>query len=125
MKGSVGVVGAGTMGAGIAQVAAVSGHRVLIADAVPGAAGRAVDAVRERVRAQVARGRLTVDPDALALLSLPHREVVALHFLEQMPLDEIGEVTGTPVGTVKSRLHYAKCALKSLLETGEDGHESR
>jgi RNA polymerase sigma-70 factor, ECF subfamily len=62
---------------------------------------------------------------ALALLSLPHREVVTLHFLEQMPLDEIAEVTGAPVGTIKSRLHYAKCALKSLLETGEDGHESR
>ena len=62
---------------------------------------------------------------ALALLSLPHREVVVLHFLEQMPLDEIAEVTGAPVGTVKSRLHYAKCALKSLLETGADEHESR
>jgi len=62
---------------------------------------------------------------ALALLSLPHREVVTLHFLEQMPLDEIAEVTDTPVGTIKSRLHYAKCALKSLLETGDDEHESR
>jgi RNA polymerase sigma-70 factor (ECF subfamily) len=62
---------------------------------------------------------------ALALLSLPHREVVALHFLEQMPLDEIAEVTGSPVGTIKSRLHYAKCALKSLLETGGDEHGSR
>jgi RNA polymerase sigma-70 factor, ECF subfamily len=62
---------------------------------------------------------------ALARLSLPHREVVVLHFLEQMPLDEIAEVTGAPVGTIKSRLHYAKSALKSLLETGEDEHESR
>ena len=63
--GSIGVVGAGTMGAGIAQVAAVAGRTVLIADAVPGAAARAVDGIRERVKAQVARGRLTVDPDAL------------------------------------------------------------
>lgn len=62
---------------------------------------------------------------ALAQLSLPHREVVALHFLEQMPLDEIAEVTGAPVGTVKSRLHYAKSALKRLLETGGDEHEPR
>lgn len=62
---------------------------------------------------------------ALALLSLPHREVVALHFLEQMPLDEIAEVTGAPVGTIKSRLHYAKNALKVLLETGESEHGSR
>jgi 3-hydroxybutyryl-CoA dehydrogenase len=65
--GLVGVVGAGTMGAGIAQVAAVAGRRVLIADAVPGAAERAVVAVRERVKAQAAKGRLSVDPDSLAL----------------------------------------------------------
>ena len=37
MTSVIGVVGAGTMGAGIAQVAAVAGHPVLIADAVPGA----------------------------------------------------------------------------------------
>jgi len=58
------------MGAGIAQVAAVAGRRVLIADAVPGAASRAVDAIRDRVKAQVARGRLTVDPDALDLTAV-------------------------------------------------------
>jgi 3-hydroxybutyryl-CoA dehydrogenase len=63
----VGVVGAGTMGAGIAQVAAVAGHRVLLIDAVPGAARRGVAGIRERVTAQVARGRLDVNPDALDL----------------------------------------------------------
>jgi 3-hydroxybutyryl-CoA dehydrogenase len=67
MMRPVGVVGAGTMGAGIAQVAAVAGRRVLIADAVPGAAERAVGAIRDRVKAQVAKGRLTVDPDELDL----------------------------------------------------------
>jgi 3-hydroxybutyryl-CoA dehydrogenase len=70
MTGSVGIVGAGTMGAGIAQIAAVAGRQVLIADAVPGAAARAVDAIRDRVKAQVARGRLTVDPDELDLTAL-------------------------------------------------------
>jgi 3-hydroxybutyryl-CoA dehydrogenase len=64
---AIGVVGAGTMGAGIAQVAAVAGRRVLITDAVPGAAERAVAGIRDRVKAQVARGRLSVDPDALDL----------------------------------------------------------
>ena len=63
----VAVIGAGTMGAGIAQVAAVAGHRVLLADAVDGAAGRAIDRIRERVKAQVAKGRLDADPDALDL----------------------------------------------------------
>src|ERR1700761_5861758 len=72
VHGPVGVVGAGTMGAGIAQVAAVAGQRVLIADAVPGAAARAVDAIRDRVKAQAAKGRLTVDPDALDLTAVDH-----------------------------------------------------
>jgi 3-hydroxybutyryl-CoA dehydrogenase len=64
----VGVIGAGTMGAGIAQVAAVAGHRVLLADAVDGAAGRAIGEIRERVKAQVGRGRLESDPDALDII---------------------------------------------------------
>lgn len=46
----VGVVGAGTMGAGIAQVAAVAGHLVRILDTRPGAAEAAVEAVRDGIR---------------------------------------------------------------------------
>jgi 3-hydroxybutyryl-CoA dehydrogenase len=67
MTETVGVVGAGTMGMGIAQVAAVAGHRVLITDAADGAAARAVVGIRDRVKAEVARGRLIVDPEALDL----------------------------------------------------------
>jgi 3-hydroxybutyryl-CoA dehydrogenase len=54
----VAVVGAGTMGAGIAQVAAVAGHPVIVYDAVEGAAARAVAAVRDRVARLVEKGRL-------------------------------------------------------------------
>jgi 3-hydroxybutyryl-CoA dehydrogenase len=54
----IAVVGAGTMGAGIAQVAAVAGHPVIVYDAAEGAAGRAVAAVRDRVARLVAKGRL-------------------------------------------------------------------
>ena len=53
----VAVVGAGTMGGGIAQVAAVAGHSVAVYDAVEGAAERAVAAIRDRVVQLVARGR--------------------------------------------------------------------
>ena len=63
----VAVVGAGTMGAGIAQVAAVAGHPVIVYDAAEGAAARAVAAVRDRVARLVARGRLDVDPSSLRL----------------------------------------------------------
>ena len=54
----VAVVGAGTMGAGIAQVAAVAGHPVIVYDAAEGAAARAADAVRDRVARLVQKGRL-------------------------------------------------------------------
>lgn len=66
-KGPIGVVGAGTMGAGIAQVAAVAGHTVVLFDAEPGVAERAVARVRERVKSLVDKGKLNVEPDDLAL----------------------------------------------------------
>jgi RNA polymerase sigma-70 factor (ECF subfamily) len=46
----------------------------------------------------------------------PQRSVLLLHFVEDFSLEEIAEITGTPPGTVKSRLHYAKRALRKLLE---------
>src|SRR5437773_11620198 len=46
----------------------------------------------------------------------PQRSVLLLHFIEDFPLEEIAVITGARVGTVKSRLHYAKRALRKLLE---------
>jgi 3-hydroxybutyryl-CoA dehydrogenase len=54
----VAVAGAGTMGAGIAQVAAVAGHPVIVYDAVEGVAARAADAIRARVARLAEKGRL-------------------------------------------------------------------
>ena len=39
-----------------------------------------------------------------------------LHFIEDFSLEEIAGITGVSVGTVKSRLHYGKKALRELLE---------
>ena len=47
----------------------------------------------------------------------PQRSALLLHFVEDFSLEQIAEITQTPVGTVKSRLHYAKRALRKLLET--------
>ncbi len=52
----------------------------------------------------------------LEQLAPAHRSVLLLHFIEDFSLEEIAAVTGTQVGTVKSRLHYAKKSLKKLLE---------
>ncbi|MFC9427292.1 3-hydroxyacyl-CoA dehydrogenase [Streptomyces sp. NPDC056987] len=54
----VAVVGSGTMGQGIAQVALVAGHPVRLHDAVPGLAGRAAAAIAGRLDRLVAKGRL-------------------------------------------------------------------
>ena len=46
----------------------------------------------------------------------PQRSVLLLHYLEDFSLEEIGRITATPAGTVKSRLHYARKSLRKLLE---------
>lgn len=56
---TVAVVGAGAMGAGIAQVAAAAGHRVRLLDARPGAAERAVADLQATFDKLAAKGRLT------------------------------------------------------------------
>ena len=43
----------------------------------------------------------------LAKLSVEHRAVISLRYGEEMPLETIAETLGIPLGTVKSRLHYA------------------
>lgn len=48
-------------------------------------------------------------------LTEPHRAVLLLHFLEEFSLEEIAGITGAGLGTVKSRLHYAKKSLRELI----------
>jgi len=52
----------------------------------------------------------------LAALRPEHREVLLLRFLEEMPYESIAEVVGCGVGTVRSRLHYAKLALRREMQ---------
>ena len=49
-------------------------------------------------------------------LPLAQRAVLLLHFVEDFSLEEIAAVTGAQLGTVKSRMHYAKKALRKLIE---------
>jgi len=49
-------------------------------------------------------------------LSIDHRAVVVLHHYLDLSLDEVAETLGVPVGTVRSRLHYAMRALRAALD---------
>ena len=56
--------------------------------------------------------------ELLNQLPLPQRSVLLLHFVEDFSLAEIAGITGVSVGTVKSRLHYAKKALGKIIKSG-------
>ena len=58
---------------------------------------------------------------ALSEIDLKYREVLVLHFLEDLSVAEIAAVVGWPEGTVKSRMHYAKRAMKEILSGGVYG----
>ena len=68
------VIGAGIMGAGIAQVAAQAGHPVMLFDARDGAAADAIGRLATGLAAQVAKGRMT---DAAAQATLARLSPVA------------------------------------------------
>ncbi len=53
---------------------------------------------------------------ALDELATEHREVLVLRFLEEMTYEDIAKVVGCQLGTVRSRIHYAKRALRRALE---------
>ena len=55
----------------------------------------------------------------LSRLPVAQRSVLVLHFVEDFPLEEIASITDAALGTVKSRLHYAKQALRKLIEEEE------
>lgn len=66
--------------------------------------------------------RLDLSDDRLtlvtALRALPHaqREVLALHYLADLPVAVIAETIGAPEGTVKTRLSRGRAAMGALLQ---------
>ncbi len=53
---------------------------------------------------------------AMSSLPLSHRGVVVLYYIDDLPIQEIAEILEIPVGTVKSRLHYSRQALRKTLD---------
>jgi len=67
---------------------------------------------KEAERAAAAR---EVARQALAALPRKLQEVAALHYLAELPLDEVAATLRIPLGTVKSRLSRALDRLRSRL----------
>lgn len=98
---------------------------------------KSADWVRARQRDRAETGPLSTDPTdqspaedqtkgaedeivvlraAMKKLSPEHKTILSMFYLEEMSLAEIRQTLALPLGTVKSRLHYARNALKEILE---------
>lgn len=64
---------------------------------------------------------------AFVRLTPAHRSVFVLHHHAGLPLTEIADIVGVPVGTVKSRLHYATRTLRAAIvaDSHVDSTEAR
>jgi RNA polymerase sigma-70 factor, ECF subfamily len=58
-------------------------------------------------------------------LPVAQRSAILRHYVEEFSLEEIARITGTNAGTVKSQLHYAKRALRKLLEKEQLKHHAK
>jgi RNA polymerase sigma factor (sigma-70 family) len=95
---------------------------------------KCADWTRQRQRQRATFTSLAVDPaakqvsakdsqDAVAAIRevigrLPHeqRAIISLFYVEELSIRDIAEALSIPVGTVKSRLHYARNNLKEVIE---------
>ena len=109
MPGVIGVVGAGTMGAGIAQLAVEAGHRVLLHDVD----AAAIERGRARIRAGLERraGRLDLDPESAEAWVIGR-----LRLLHDAPTQD--DVADGPELIIEAALEdlEAKCAIFRALD---------
>ena len=73
----VGVVGAGTMGRGIGQIAALGGYETILYDPLPGVAAESAEALKQALDKGAARGRWSEDDAAAAAERVRPAEDVA------------------------------------------------
>jgi 3-hydroxybutyryl-CoA dehydrogenase len=99
----IGVIGAGTMGSGIAQVAAVAGHLVKIFDTQTSAIGRAIESVKASLRRGVARGNVS-EEDALASVN---------RIVPVTKLEELAD-TGLVIEAIAENLALKQEVLRAL-----------
>jgi RNA polymerase sigma-70 factor, ECF subfamily len=56
----------------------------------------------------------------LSRLKAHHREVLTLYFLEELPQGQIAEILGVQPNTVRTRIYYAKQALRKEMEKSHE-----
>jgi RNA polymerase sigma-70 factor, ECF subfamily len=90
----------------------------LIAERVPlGEAKRATAAQVERPDEMMAGRQVErIVQMAIAKLEPSYRECLVLRDVEELPYEEIEQITGLAQGTVKSRIHRARAMLKEMVE---------
>jgi 3-hydroxybutyryl-CoA dehydrogenase len=99
----IGVIGAGTMGAGIAQLAAVHGHPVLLLDAAEGAAAAAIARIAKMLAALVEKGRISEADCSAAIARL-------------QPVDKLDAMAGTAlvIEAIVENLQIKQQLMQSL-----------
>ncbi|MEV4555972.1 3-hydroxyacyl-CoA dehydrogenase family protein [Kitasatospora sp. NPDC049285] len=106
----IAVIGAGLMGAGIAQVAAQAGHQVVLRDVTDAALARGLDGIRASYEKFTAKGKLTEQQaaDALARITVT------------TDLDAVAEAD-LVVEAVFERLDVKEAVFRELDRIAKDG----
>jgi RNA polymerase sigma-70 factor, ECF subfamily len=87
------------------------------------AAASVVDPADDAETMMSKRDRSITIQKCLAQLSAVHREVLDLVYYHERSVDEVAQIVGVPVSTVKTRMFYARKRMENLLEAaGLDRH---
>ena len=83
------------------------GAELSVPDAQPGPEQQAIT---NETKIELARAMGQLAPD--------HREILQLRVVEDLPYEQIADILGVRVGTVKSRLARARLSLRKILKAG-------
>ena len=91
---SVGVIGAGTMGNGIAHVAARSGFKVILHDVEQASLDRAISTITKNLDREIAKGKISVDDKSSALSritpTVQNAAIVEVDFIIEAVIEDFG-----------------------------------
>lgn len=107
---------AGAWRAWLFRIARDRANRELRRRRLPTSDVGALEVPSARHEEELSPDELVLVRNALEKLSPEQREAMLLRYVEGMSYDEIASVARCQIGTVRSRLHYAKLTLRKLLE---------